>query len=137
MHPGSRVNNPVLNLGNLLGEWISGVLTTKTENGVGDSVNYLTVPIISLCLCQTIRCTIFVSKPPLSSHSSRPQLLVPALLLHVPMNLTPLGTSRSGARHHLSFLDWLTPLSRMSSRFIHFGWNQSHHPKEPCMGLPV
>ena len=73
MQPGSRVNNAVLNMGNLLGEWISSVLTTKkTENHVGDSVNYSTVVIISLCLCQTITCTIFVSKPPLSSHSYHP-----------------------------------------------------------------
>ena len=132
------VNNAVLNMGNLRGEWISGVLTTKkTENHVGDSINSSTLVIISLCLCQTITCTIFVSKPPLSSNSSHPQPPASTLLQHVPMNLTPLGTSRSGARHHLSFLDWFTSLSRMSSRFIHFGWSQSHRPKETCTGLPV
>ena len=70
-------------------------------------------------------------KTPLTSNSSLPEPLVPTLLLSVSTNLTPLpGTSWKWNHTLFVLCDGLLSISRMSSRFIHSGWGQSHLPKE-------
>ena len=57
---------------------------------------------------------------PLDTHSpSPPPAPEPQHLLSVSMHVTPLGTSYKWILQHLSFCDWPTSLSIMSSRSIH------------------